>query len=42
MDGPGLQAAVEDADAAVAGLAEGGLMADPERAQRAVVAAGAG
>jgi hypothetical protein len=42
IDGPGLQAAVEDADEAVAELAEGGLMADPARAQRAVVAAGAG
>jgi hypothetical protein len=32
IDGPGLQAAVEDADEAVAELAEGGPVADPAQA----------
>jgi hypothetical protein len=42
VDGAGLQAAVEDADEAVAELAEGGLVTDAARAQRLVVGAGTG
>jgi hypothetical protein len=40
--GVGLEATVEDADEAVAELAEGGLVADAAGAQCLVVAAGAG
>ena len=42
VDGPGLQAAVKDADEAVAELAEGSLVTDAAGAQRLVVGAGAG
>src|SRR5947208_16881624 len=42
VGGVGFEAAVEDADEAVAELAEGGLVADAAGAQGLVVAAGAG
>src|SRR3982750_2550400 len=42
VGGVGFEAAVEDADEAVAELAEGGLVADAAGAQGVVVGAGAG
>jgi hypothetical protein len=42
VDGAGFEAAVEDADEAVAQLSEGGLVAGVALAQGVVVGAGAG
>ena len=42
VGGAGLEAAVEDADEAVAELAQGGVVADVSSSHRVVVGAGAG